>query len=267
MRVIVHRVDAPRVARVVMRGALDAVKRGVAQVDVGRRHVNLRPQDGCAVGQFPVTHLAQACQVFLWRAAAERAVGAGRGEVAARCAHLVGALLVHIGQACSHQRFGRAVHEVEVVAGVVQVAGAAHMPVETQPGDGFLDGVDKFLLFSFRVGVVKTQVAHAAIVACQAEVQADAFRVANVQVAVGLGRKAGADACGVQHAGGVVSGVAGAAAKTALVPVGALQVAFDEGAQEVRGRRRRGFGVGLGGVIGVFGHAIAAGSAARDNSG
>ncbi|MPN53960.1 hypothetical protein SDC9_201629 [bioreactor metagenome] len=46
----VHRVDAPLVAGVVMLGMLDAVDGRVAQVDVGRRHVDLGTQHGGTVG-------------------------------------------------------------------------------------------------------------------------------------------------------------------------------------------------------------------------
>jgi hypothetical protein len=45
------------------------------------------------------------------------------------------------------------------------------------------------LFFLLGVGVVKAHVADAAVVARQAEVQADALGVAHVQVAVGFGRK------------------------------------------------------------------------------
>ena len=61
----------------------------------------------------------------------------------------------------------------------------------------------------FGVGVVKAQVANAAIVARQAKVDADALGMAHVQVAVGLGREAGADLGRVRLACGVVGGVAG----------------------------------------------------------
>jgi hypothetical protein len=74
---------------------------------------------------------------------------------------------------------------------------------------GFLDGVDVLLLFLLGVGVVEAQVAGAAVGLRQAEVQADALGVADVQVAVGLGREARADARRVQRTGLVVGGVAG----------------------------------------------------------
>ena len=52
------------------------------------------------------------------------------------------------------------------------------------------DGIDILDVFLGRVGVVHAQVADAAELARDAEVQADGFRVADVQVAVRLRRKA-----------------------------------------------------------------------------
>jgi hypothetical protein len=130
-------------------------------------------------------------------------------------------LLVDIGVAGLDQGFGRAVHEVEVVAGEVGAAAAAGLRVvgrrgPAQPVHHLADGVDVFLLFLLGVGVVEAQVAHAAVVLRQAEVQPDALGVADVQVAVGLGRKAGADAGRIGCAGLVAGAVAGAAAPAAL---------------------------------------------------
>jgi hypothetical protein len=61
--------------------------------------------------------------------------------------------------------------------------------VKAQPFHAVDDGVDVFLFFLGRVGVVETQVAAALIIARQPEVQADRLGVADVQVAVRLGRK------------------------------------------------------------------------------
>src|SRR6185295_14490513 len=75
---------------------------------------------------------------------------------------------------------------VEIVRGVVEV----RAPVEPQPAHVRLDRVDVLLLLLERVGVVEAEVAVAAELARKAEVQADRLRVADVQVAVGLGREA-----------------------------------------------------------------------------
>ncbi len=69
-----------------------------------------------------------------------------------------------------------------------------------EPLHGVADGVDVFLVFLLGVGVVEAQVAHAAVFLGQLEVEPDALGVADVQVAVGLGRKAHADLGRIGHA-------------------------------------------------------------------
>ena len=81
----------------------------------------------------------------------------------------------------------------------------------------------------------KAQVANAVVIAGQAKVQANAFGVAHVQVAVGLGREAGADLGGVGLALGVVGGVAGAACPAAGGVGAFFQIRFDDLAQKVAG--------------------------------
>ncbi len=121
----------------------------------------------------------------------KRRIGARRAEIAAVLRHLFGALAVDVGVAVLDQVLGHRVQLVEVVAGVVQVLLAVLLPRETEPLDAVDDGVDVFLVFLLGIGVVEAQVAAAAVVARQAEVQADRFGVADVQVAVRLRREAG----------------------------------------------------------------------------
>ena len=193
MGVGVHRIDAPFVAGVVVRGTPDPVDRRVAHVDVGAGHVDLGTQHHRAVQVLGVPHFPERVEVFCGGAIAKRAVDAGPGEIAPVDAHVFGALFVHIGVAGADQVFGGPVHEVEVVAGVVQVVAAVGLPVEAEPVHGVGDRVDEFLVFLFGVGVVETQMADTAIFVRQPEVHADALGVADMQVAIGFGRKAGAD--------------------------------------------------------------------------
>ena len=163
----------------------------------------------------------------------EWTICAGVAKVATVVAHVVGRLFIDVGVATGDEVFSRAVHEVEVVAGLIRFIVARLAPVKTQPFDRVDDGVDVFHLLFFRVGVVKPQVAHAAVVARQAKVEADALGVADVQVAIRLGREAGADFCGVQLTSGLVRGVA-RAARPAAGGVGAVgEVVLDDLAQEV----------------------------------
>ena len=162
------------------------------------------------------------------RQGAEGTINTGFAKVATVGAHVVCALLVDIGVARGDEVFRRAVHEVEVVAGLVRFVVARLAPVKTQPFDRVDDGVDVFHLLFFRVGVVKPQVARAAIITRQTEVEADALGVADVQVAVWLGREAGADFGGVGLASGLVRRVA-RAARPAAAGVGAVgEVVLDD---------------------------------------
>ena len=63
------------------------------------------------------------------------------------------------------------------------------VPVVAEPADIALDRVDVLLLFLDGVGVVEAQVAAPAELRGNPEVQRDRLRVADVEVAVGLGRK------------------------------------------------------------------------------
>ena len=186
---VVGRVDAPGVAGARMRGVHDPVEHGVAQVDVRRGHVDPRAQHSRPVGELAGAHPLEEVEALLDRAVAAGAVPAGLGERAAVLADLVGREVVHVGLAGPDQVDGPRVELLEVVGRVVEVLA----PVEPEPAHVRLDGVDVLLLFLRGVRVVEAQVAAAAELARNAEVEADRLRVADVQVAVRLGREAGDD--------------------------------------------------------------------------
>ncbi len=77
---------------------------------------------------------------------------------------------------------GPRIQRLEVVGRVEQVVA----PVEPEPADVGLDGVDVLLLLLLRIRVVEAQVAVAAELRGDAEVEADRLGVADVQIAVGL---------------------------------------------------------------------------------
>ena len=110
----------------------------------------------------------------------------GLGQRAAREPHLLLGLVVHIGLAGADQLFGPAIEPLEIVGRVIEVLA----PVEAEPAHVRLDRVDIFLLFLGRVGVVEAQIAVAAKLLRDPEVEADRLGVPDMQVAVRLGRKA-----------------------------------------------------------------------------
>ncbi len=187
VREVVARIDAPLVAGARMAGVQDAVERGVAQIDVARRHVDLGAQHARAVRELARAHAAEQIEVLLDAAVAERAVLAGLGQRAARRAHLVLRLVVDIGLAGADQVLGPFIEPLEIIRRVIEVLA----PVEAEPAHVALDGVDIFLLFLGRIGVVEAQVAAPAELLRHPEIEADRLGVADMQVAVGLRREAG----------------------------------------------------------------------------
>ncbi|MNC04139.1 hypothetical protein D3C75_515720 [compost metagenome] len=79
---------------------------------------------------------------------------------------------------------------VEIIRGITDVAG----PLETEPFNIVLNGINVFDVFFYRVGVIETQVALALIILRDTKIQADGFCMADVQIAVWLWRETGANA-------------------------------------------------------------------------
>ena len=84
---------------------------------------------------------------------------------------------------------GELVELFEIIRGVELPV----LPIESQPADVLLDRLDVFDLLGFGVRVVEAEVAFPAVVGGQAEIEADRLGVADVEIAVRLGREAGLD--------------------------------------------------------------------------
>ncbi len=165
----------------------DAIEHRVAHVDVGRGHVDLGPQRVLPVLEFAGPHAAKEIETLRRRPIAIGARLARLGERAAIFANLVGVQAADVGVPLLNQLLGPLVELLEVVRGVE----LAVFPAEAQPADVLFNGVDVLDVLLGGVRVVEAEVALAAEFFGDAEVEADRFRVPDVQVAVGLGRKAG----------------------------------------------------------------------------
>src|SRR3974390_899524 len=97
------------------------------------------------------------------------------------------ALVVDIGLAGADQVLRPVVQPPEIIRGVVEVP----TPVETKPAHIALDCVNIFLLFLGRVGIVEAQMAATAEFLGDTEVEANRLGMADVKIAVRLGREAG----------------------------------------------------------------------------
>jgi hypothetical protein len=186
---VVERVEAPGVAGGLVAGVANAVERRIPHLHVGRGHVDLGPQRIFAVGELAGLHPSEEIQVLFDAALAPGALLARFGDGAAAFPHLFFGEVTDVGLAVGDQVDRDVVDASEVVGGVVK----ALLPVEAQPAHVVLDRVDVLLVLLQRVGVVHPQVADAAELLGDAEVQADRLGVADVEVAVGLGWEAGHD--------------------------------------------------------------------------
>ena len=99
--------------------------------------------------------------------------------------YLLAGLLVHVGVPVLYHPDGEVPQLLEVVGGIVYV-----LPVEAQPFDVFQYVLHVLGVLLAGVGVVEAQVADTVIFLRHAEIHADGFRVAYVQVSVRLWREA-----------------------------------------------------------------------------
>ena len=187
---IVARINGPRLAGARMLSVQDAIEHRIAQIDVARAHVDLGAQYARTVGKFAGAHAAKEIEIFLDAALPIRAVDAGFGQRAARGPHFFLRLVVHVGLAGTDQIFGPLVELIEIIGRVKEILA----PIKSEPAHVALDGVDIFLRFLGRIGIVVAQITVAAEFLGHAEIQANRLGVPDMQVAVRLRREAGHDA-------------------------------------------------------------------------
>ena len=170
-----------------------------------------------AVGELAVLHALEQVEVLLHRPIAPGAVLARLRQGAAILPHLLRGQIAHIRLALADEDLRPLIKLLEVIGGEEQTV----TPIPAEPADALHDGIHKLGLFLDRVGVVKPQVALAAVLLGDAEVNPDRLGVTDVQIAVGLRRKTRADATAetasaivffdrsadeVQRCGGVLGG-------------------------------------------------------------
>ncbi len=193
MRPVIHRINAPGVASPVVRHMQYSIQHWVTHVDIGGGHVDFGSQNPGAVGKFPGSHACEQVEVFLYGAVSVRAFLAGFGQGAAGGGDFLGSLVVDISQAFFDHHDRIVVHLLKVIRGIAHFA----IPFKAEPADIFLDGLDVFDVFLAGVGVVHAQVAFPVVVAGDAEVDIEGLGMADMEIAVGFRREAGAD---VAHA-------------------------------------------------------------------
>jgi hypothetical protein len=166
-----------------------------------------------AVRELAGPHPREQIEVLLDRSIAVRAVPARLGQRAAIGANLVGAEAVDVRLAGLDQVDGELIEPLEVIRRV-----ELGRPLEAEPLDVFLDRVDVLDVFLRRVGVVEPQVARAAALERDAEIQADRLGVADMEVTVRFRWEA---------------------RRYAAVVLPGRKIVVDDRTDEINGRRRR----------------------------
>ena len=162
VRKIVHRIDAPRIARSVVVRIFYPVHQGVTHQHVRMRHVDFCAEDTGAFREFARTHLLEQFAVLGRRAVPVRAVGSRHsGGALLSCDGLWG-LVIHISLARLDELQGELVQLLEVIAGVIFPS----FPLKAQPSYVLPDAVDVFGVLLFGVRVVEAQVSEAAVFRC-----------------------------------------------------------------------------------------------------
>ena len=136
-------------------------------------------------GNSPARMRSKQIQILFHRAIAIRAVFARLGQRAAILANFLGRQIVDVSLAILDQLDRPLVELIEIIRSVEEP-----VPVEAEPLHVGLDRVDVLGLFLLGIGVVEAQIRVSAEFVGQSEVEADRLGVADVQIAVGLGRKA-----------------------------------------------------------------------------
>ncbi len=133
VRVVVHRINAPLRAGAVVLGVQNAIHHRVAHVQVGRGHVDLRPQHPRAIGKFAGAHALEQIEVLLDRAVTIRAVLAGLGQRAAVFADLVGGEIVHVRLARLDELERPLVELIEIVGRIAELVPVVAQPAHVRP--------------------------------------------------------------------------------------------------------------------------------------
>ena len=68
VREVIHRINAPVIARALMGSVADTVNHRVAQINIRRGHIDLQPQHVFALGEFTRAHALKQVEVFLYAA-------------------------------------------------------------------------------------------------------------------------------------------------------------------------------------------------------
>ena len=189
VRVIVGRIDTPRIARAMMSDIANAVHDRITEQHHLMPHVNFRQQYVFAFVELTGFHATKQIQVFFSAAASMRTVDARLRRCPTAGPDVFKRQAADVGFVFVNELLRPLIKLFKVVRGEEQSV----FPVKTQPANICLDRFHVFHVFLFRIRVVKSQIARATVLLSNTEVQADGLRVADMQIAIGFRGETGLD--------------------------------------------------------------------------
>ena len=115
VREVVHWIDAPLIARPMMRHMGDTVNHRVAHDEIRRCHVDLCTQDARAIWELSRTHAREEVEILLHGAIAVRTFPPRLGQRTAMRANLICREIIYVCKPFLNQRDGISIHLLEVI--------------------------------------------------------------------------------------------------------------------------------------------------------
>ena len=181
MSEVIHRIDAPFVAEMVMRLMKYPVKRRIAHVYIGRRHIYFCTKRAAAIGKFAVFHAFEKIEVLFDAAVAVGTVDAGLGKCAAVFPNLIFVEITNVGLALFYEFNGQLIAGIKIIAAVADL-----IPFETEPADILFNCIDVFDIFLSWIGVVKAKITFSPEAFSSGKVYPQSFCVSDMKITVGF---------------------------------------------------------------------------------
>ena len=185
MRKIIHRIDAPFIARPVMMRMGNTIDDRITQDHVRCSHIDLGPQDLLPIAEFTRLHAGKQIQVFLNTAIAIGALFARFRERATVGLDLSSRQVIDISEPLPDEFYRIVIEFVEVIRSIEH----AVLPGKAQPMDIRLDRINIFRILFRRIRIIETQIAQAMIVLSQTKIQANGLGMADMKITIRLRRE------------------------------------------------------------------------------
>ena len=148
---VIHRIDAPLVACLMVGDMRDSVDDRVAHVDVRARHIYLGAQNLFAVCKLALGHSAEEIEILFNRTVAVWAVFAGLGQGAAVFAYFIGRQVANIRLALFDELYRALIEKIEIARCIVDL-----VPFVAEPLNVLFYRVDIFDILFRGIRVVET---------------------------------------------------------------------------------------------------------------